>query len=360
MKCLVVFGTRPEIIKLSPLFEDLHRNFDAKFVHTGQHYSYELDKIFFEDLRLKSPDYLLEVGSGSHGFQVGRILLSLDGIIKKENPDFVLVQGDTNSTLAGGLIAAKSGVYLAHLEAGCRSFNFEMPEEVNRILVDSVSNKLLAPDKDAYNNLIREGADKNKIHLVGSTSFDACRRNLVFAKKSNIINLLNLEEYVLVTIHRAENTDNKDILANIVGAINELSLQTQVVFSVHPRTRKAIFDSNLKLSDKIKAIEPVGYLDFLSLEKNAQFILTDSGGIQEEGALIGTPCLILRNETEWIRYVRAGKNIIAGVKKDRIVGISKDLLNYGDKLKKLRSAKASFDKDVSKKVILALKKRWLK
>lgn len=360
MKCLVVFGTRPEITKLSPLFEDLYRNFNAKFVHTGQHYSYELDRIFFEDLRLRSPDYILDVGSASHGVQIAGMLFKLDKILKKERPDFVLVQGDTNSTLAGGLIAAKSGIYLAHLEAGCRSFNFDMPEEVNRIIVDSVSNKLLAPDKDAYNNLIKEGIDRNKIHLVGSTSLDACRRNYVFAKKSNIIDMLNLDKYVLVTVHRAENTDNKKNLTNIIGAINKLSEQIEVVFSVHPRTRKALIENNIKLNDDIKAIEPVGYLDFLALEKNAEFIMTDSGGVQEEGAMLGTPCIILRNETEWVRYVRAGKNVIAGVKKDKILNISKDLLNYPDKLKKLRNARTSFDRNVSKKVILALKKRWLK
>lgn len=358
MNCIVVFGTRPEIIKLSPLFESLYKEFNAKFVHTGQHYSYELDRIFFDDLRLRSPDYILDVGSTTHGRQVGLMLLKLDNIIQKEKPDFVLVQGDTNSTLSGGLIAAKSGVYLAHLEAGCRSFNREMPEEINRVVVDHLSDKLLAPDKDAYNNLIREGIDKQKIHLVGSTSFEACSRNLGFAKKSRIIDLLKLEKYVLVTVHRAENTDNLGNLSAIIGALNELSNSVDIVFSVHPRTRKMMMQNNIKLDSRIKAIEPVGYLDFLTLEKHAQFIMTDSGGIQEEGAMIGTPCLILRNETEWMRFVKSGKNLIVGVKKEGILKVSKDLLDDPNKLKKLRSAKTAFDVDVSRKVILALKKRW--
>ncbi len=358
MNCIVVFGTRPEIIKLSPLFELLHKEFNAKFVHTGQHYSYELDRIFFDDLRLRSPDYILDAGSTTHGRQVGLMLLKLDSIIQKEKPDFVLVLGDTNSTLSGGLIAAKSGVYLAHLEAGCRSFNREMPEEINRVVVDHLSDKLLAPDKDAYNNLTREGIDKQKIHLVGSTSFEACRRNLSFAKKSRILDLLGLDRYVLVTIHRAENTDNLGNLSAIIGALNELSNSVDIVFSVHPRTRKILMQNNIKLASRIKAIEPVGYLDFLNLEKNAQFIMTDSGGIQEEAAIVSTPCLILRQETEWTRFVKSGKNLLIGVKKEGILKVSKDLLDNPNKLKKLRNAKIAFDVDVSRKVILALKKRW--
>ena len=358
IKGLVVFGTRPEIIKLSPLFDVLHKDFNAKFVHTGQHYSYELDRIFFEDLHLRFPDYLLDVGSASHANQIANILLKLDKIILKEKPDFVLVQGDTNSTLAGGLMAGKSNILLAHLEAGCRSFNKSMPEEINRIVVDHLSDKLLAPDKDAYDNLIKEGIDKKKIDIVGSTSFDACSRNITLAKKSKILDLLNLDRYVLVTVHRAENTDNLDNLASIVGALNELSQSIEIVFSVHPRTRKTLFENNIRLNKKIKAIEPVGYLDFLALEKNAQFIMTDSGGIQEEAAILSTPCLILRNETEWTRFVKAGKNLIVGVKKENILRVSKGLLNNPNNLKKLRGAKIDFDLDVCKKVVLALKKRW--
>src|SRR3989344_7842063 len=348
MECIVIFGTRPEITKLSPLFKPLHKEFNAKFIHTGQHYTYELDKIFFEDLSIRPPDYILGVASSSPGTQVGNMLLKLDRIIQKEKPDFILVQGDTNSTLAGGLIAVKSHVYLSHLEAGCRSFDRNMPEEINRIIVDHVSNKLLVPDRYSYDNLVSEGISKSRIHLVGNTSYEASKRNLAFAKRSKIVELLNIDKYVLVTLHRAENTDNQKILSEIISALNYLSSLVDIVFPIHPRTVESLKKYAIKLDPKIKVIKPIGYLDFLYLEKNAYFIMTDSGGIQEEAAMMDVPCLILRNTTEWMRYVDSGKNLLVGIKKESIINVSKNLLENKDILEKIRKIKVDFDFNVSK------------
>lgn len=334
----------------------LDESFHHILVHSGQHYSYKMDKIFFEELKLRHPDYTLEVGSGSHAQQTGKIMASLEPIIIQENPDWVVVQGDTNTTLSGALTTAKLNKNLAHVEAGCRSFNRNMPEEINRVVADHLSQILFAVDQRSYDNLVAEGIAKQKIYLVGSTLTDACLRNKEYAKNSNILSKLNLqpERYLVVTIHRAENADNSEVLESIVKALNALSAFYSIVFPVHPRTKEALNQGNIKLNKKVIAIDPLGYLDFLKLLESSTLVMTDSGGIQEEVVVLNVPCLILRNETEWDMFVRAGKNLLIGTNPQDIVNGAQTLLEDPGRLESLRRKKLATAKGASKKMISLL------
>ena len=351
-KIVTILGTRPEIIKLSPLIPLLDRAFSHRLIHTGQHYSAEMDAVFFKELDLRKPDFNLNVGSGTQAEQTAKMIVEIESILAAEKPHIVLVQGDTNTTLSGALAAAKLGIRIAHVEAGCRSFDKSMPEEINRIVTDHCSALLFAPDRVAYKNLVAEGISEEKIHLAGSTVADACMRSMKLAGKSEIMKTLRLEKgnFILVTVHRAGNTDDIEKLRGIVSALAEISEKTEIVFPVHPRTKKALEENNIELSKNIKAINPAGYLDFLNLLSNARFAMTDSGGIQEEAALLNTPCLILRNETEWSRLVEEGKNMLVGDKKEGIVKGAMSLLESEDALDRMRTAKASFDFGASKKI----------
>jgi UDP-N-acetylglucosamine 2-epimerase (non-hydrolysing) len=319
-KIVTVLGTRPEIIKLSPLIPLLRERFAHRLVHSGQHYSYEMDAVFFHELRLPEPDYTLAAGSGSHGAQTARMLARLEPILLDERPDMVLVQGDTNTTLAGGLAAAKLGIPVAHLEAGCRSFNRRMPEELNRVVVDHLAELLLAPDEAARGHLLAEGRPAEHVHMIGSSAIDAVRRNRPLAENAPILERLELAPggYLALTLHRAENTE-PERLPGIVRALNRLAEETPIVFAVHPRTAAALSQQNLSLSPRIRACEPLGYLDTLKLAGNARALLTDSGGLQEEAAALGTPALILRNETEWRYLVDAGLHVLAGNTEESIL-----------------------------------------
>jgi UDP-N-acetylglucosamine 2-epimerase (non-hydrolysing) len=319
-KVLTVLGTRPEIIKLSPLIPLLQERFQHVLVHSGQHYSHEMDAIFFRELELPTVNYALAVGSANHGEQTARMLSRLEPILLDEKPDMVLVQGDTNTTLSGGLAASKLGIPVVHLEAGCRSFNRRMPEELNRIVVDHLSALLLAPDEAANRNLRAEGISTDQIRLTGSSAIDAVRRNQRFAESSTILNQLELEpgRYLALTLHRAENTA-PEILPGVIQALAEIAKEQQIVFPVHPRTAAALRQQGLTLSPKIRACDPLGYLDTLKLVNNAQILLTDSGGLQEEAAALGTPALILRNETEWSYLVDAGVHVLIGNNYESIV-----------------------------------------
>lgn len=312
-KVLTVLGTRPEIIKLSPLIPLLSKHFVHVLVHSGQHYSYEMDAVFFHELNLPAVQHSLAVGSASHGEQTARMLSRLEPILLEERPDLVLVQGDTNTTLSGGLAAAKLGIPVAHLEAGCRSFNRRMPEELNRVMVDHLSEVLLVPDALAQDNLCAEGIPESRITLTGSSAIDAVQRNLHFADKSPILQKMELESgsYLALTLHRAENTE-PDRLPGIVQALNELAEEKTIVFAMHPRTAATIQRLDLMLSPQIRSCEPLGYLDTLKLVGHACALLTDSGGLQEEAAALGTPALILRNETEWRYLVDAGVHLLVG------------------------------------------------
>lgn len=322
MKVLTVVGARPQFIKSGPVSKAIRKVATEILVHTGQHYDTMMSDIFFWDLVLPKPDYNLEVGSGYPGQQTARMLEGLEEIILKEHPDFVLIYGDTNSTLAGALVGVKLRIPIVHIEAGLRSFNKEMPEEINRIVADHASSLLFCPTQTAVENLQREGIRKG-VHLVGDVMFDALWENLALAKeRSSKLKELNLQgkRYALLTVHRAENTDVAENLCNIIQALEQLeNLFDVIVFPVHPRTKKRLYDLGWYPPNHILAIDPVSYLDMLSLEVNAFIILSDSGGVQKEAFWVGVPCLTLRRETEWVETVESGWNVIVGTDSKKIV-----------------------------------------
>jgi UDP-GlcNAc3NAcA epimerase len=318
MKIVTVIGARPQFIKAAVVCKALRENHNEIIIHTGQHYDENMSKIFFEELNIPKPDYNLNIGSSNHGCQTGNMLISIEALLEKEKPDYVLVYGDTNSTLAGALAASKMLIPVIHVEAGLRSFNKSMPEEQNRILTDHISNILFAPTKTAVNNLIKEGIVSN-VHNVGDVMYDSV---LHFAKiadeKSDIMNMLNLkkEEYILATMHRAENTNDFNRLENIVNAFNES--EEKIVLPLHPRTEKYIKGYGLTFGKNIKIVEPLGYLAMLMLEKNSKKIVTDSGGVQKEAFFFDKPCITLRDETEWVETIENGWNVLVGADKDKI------------------------------------------
>lgn len=339
LKVVTIVGARPQFIKAAAVSRVLRQNCREILVHTGQHYDYNMSQVFFEELEIPEPEYNLGVGSGAHAWQTGQMLMRIEDVLVQEKPDWVLVYGDTNSTLAGALAAAKLNIPVAHVEAGLRSYNRSMPEEVNRVLTDHLSTLLFCPTRQAVMNLVREGfenvvkgdelvapnypfselqasAEKPLVINVGDVMYDALLYNIKIAqKKSLILKSLGLlpKEYYLATIHRAENTDDPARLKNILETLNET--EKQVVLPLHPRTRKYLYDSHLESlveESRIYLTEPVSYLDMLVLEQQASAVITDSGGVQKEAYLFGVPCITLRKETEWVETVNAGANILAG------------------------------------------------
>ncbi len=331
-KIVTVVGTRPEIIKLSPVIPLLCEAFEHRLIHSGQHYSYSMDALFFEELHLPAPDYRLEVGSASHGVQTARILERLEAALLAESPAAVLALGDTNTVLAAMLTAAKLHIPAIHLEAGCRSFNRAMPEEINRVVADHVAAWCFAPGERERGHLLAEGISEERIDVVGSTAIDACLRNAPFAANRTLVQELNLtpDAYVLLTLHRAENTTTAT-LRGILQAINTLAERWDFVFPIHPRTRAVMeaLESSITPHPRIQIIEPVGYLDMLSLLTHARAVITDSGGLQEEAATLGTPLLIARQETEWMYLVDAGAAMIIGNSHDAILEVAPGLLQQG-------------------------------
>jgi len=319
MKVLSVVGARPQFIKAAPVSRELRKEHEEVLVHTGQHYDYFMSAVFFDELGIPEPDYNLGVGSASHGRQTGEMLIRIEEVLLKERPDWVLVYGDTNSTLAGALAAAKLHIPVAHVEAGLRSFNREMPEEINRVLTDHVSDLLFCPTETAVRNLAREGITEG-VHNVGDVMYDVVLHNIGIAEqRSHILERLGIEPkaYLLATVHRPQNTDRAENLRSILSAFN--ALDELIVFPAHPRTSEAIERLGYPLRSHIKFIEPVSYLDMLVLEKHARLILTDSGGVQKEAYFFGVPCLTLREETEWVETVEAGWNVLVGADEERIV-----------------------------------------
>lgn len=324
MKVLSVVGARPQFIKAAPVSKALRlRGLGEFLVHTGQHYDYGMSQIFFDELGLPEPEVNLGVGSGPHGWQTAQMLTALEPVMQEQKPDWVLIYGDTNSTLAGALAACKLQIPLAHVEAGLRSFNREMPEEHNRVLADHCADVLFCPTQTAVANLAQEGIAAG-VHLVGDTMYDAVLQFLEIAnQRPSILAELGLKpkEYLLATIHRPYNTDNPDNLGNILQAF--LEADETVVFAVHPRTRLKLQDlpgsRNLARSNHLQVIDPVGYLDMLVLQQNARLVLTDSGGMQKEAYFLGTPCLTLRPETEWVETVQAGWNLVVGTNREAIL-----------------------------------------
>ena len=324
MKISIILGTRPEIIKMSPIIREcLIQNIPFFILHTGQHYSFDMDKIFFDELEIPKPEYNLDVGSGSHAIQSAKILTGVEEVLLIEKPDVVLVQGDTNTVMAGAIAAAKIHIPIGHVEAGLRSFDRNMPEEINRIIADHISDFLFAPSEDSRNALLHEGIQPEKIMVTGNTIVDAIYQNSILSHKGeNILNSYGLrsKKYVLVTTHRAENVDSPKKLADIFYALNEISTRYKypVILPIHPRTKKMIDSFSINRGNIILT-DPVGYLDFLSLEKNARVILSDSGGIQEEACILKIPCITLRDNTERPETISVGSNILAGTNPETII-----------------------------------------
>ena len=323
MKIASIVGGRPQLIKVKPIVDELRKQkIKHILVYTGQHYDYGMSKIFFDELDIPKPDYNLEVGSHSHGRQTALMLERIEEILLKEKPDIVVVYGDMNSTLAGALSAVKLNIPIAHVEAGLRSYRLDMPEEINRVLTDRISKFLFCPTKTAVENLKKEGITKGKgVYLVGDVMYDIFQKSKSKIQNSKILKRLNLRprRYLLLTIHRQENTDNLENLKSILSAL--VKSGKKIVFPLHPHTKKFLEKNRIRLAEyeNVLVIDPVSYLDMLVLEKNAQKILTDSGGVQKEAYWLGIPCITLRKETEWLETVVEGRNILVGANKARII-----------------------------------------
>jgi UDP-GlcNAc3NAcA epimerase len=318
IKIITIVGARPQFIKAAAVSRALSRTENVRevLVHTGQHYDDNMSDVFFRELDIPEPDYHLGIGSGAHGWQTGSMLAAIEPVLLAEKPDAVLVYGDTNSTLAGALAAAKLNIPNAHVEAGLRSFNRRMPEETNRIVADHVADMLFAPTVTAKSNLLTEGIPEANIHLVGDVMYDAA---LYYGSKSEresgILKSLRAKskDYILATVHRAENTDDSNRLRRLFEGLLQVSMESLVILPLHPRTRQALEREGLllRVADAVRLIEPVGYLDMVMLERNAKAVVTDSGGVQKEAFFYKVPCVTVREETEWVELIELGWNRLA-------------------------------------------------
>jgi UDP-GlcNAc3NAcA epimerase len=332
MKIITIIGARPQFVKaaiLSKAFAS-HNNISEIIVHTGQHFDHNMSAVFFSELEIPDPHYNLDIHGGTHGMMTGRMLEKIEHVFSTEKPDLALVFGDTNSTLAGALAARKNNIPLAHVEAGLRSYNMKMPEEINRILTDRISDFLFCPTSQAINNLKKEGFENFDCKIVksGDVMLDAA---LYYSKKSHASSIkmdeLKISNYILCTIHRAENTDSVERLQNIIDALSLISIDHKILLPLHPRTKKIIKDHNIN-TDKIKIIEPVGYFEMIQLIKNSELIITDSGGVQKEAFFFRKNCVTLRDETEWTELVDNGFNIVAGSESESIVNGYKKMISH--------------------------------
>ena len=327
MKILSVVGTRPNFIKISPLINEIRKHPEIRhiLVHTGQHYDREMSKLFFDDLGIPKPDVNLGIGSASDVAQTANIMPELERIIMKEKPDLVIVVGDVNSTLAGALTAKKCNVQVAHVESGLRSFDRTMPEELNRILTDHISDFLFTTEESGNRNLSNEGIGKNKVFFVGNVMIDSLLNHKEKALKSGILEKLKLKKknYAVLTLHRPSNVDNKKSLEYIINILDEIQNHIKIIFPVHPRTLKTLqkfgLDTKIKSQKNILVIGPLGYLDFMNLMINSRFVLTDSGGIQEETTVLGIPCITMRNSTERPVTMDQGTNVLVSTDKAKII-----------------------------------------
>ncbi len=350
IKIINVVGARPNFMKIAPIMSEMKRCecIQPLLVHTGQHYDKNMSKLFFEDLEIPKPDIDLEVGSGSHAVQTAEVMKRFEPVLLKERPDYILVVGDVNSTIACALTASKLGIKTIHVEAGLRSFDRKMPEEVNRVLTDCISDLLFTTERNAENNLIREGIDKEKIFFVGNVMIDTLLKHREKAQKSQILDTLglsinnNIVPYTVLTLHRPSNVDNSENLRCILEALSVLSEKQLVIFPVHPRTRKNIASfglnkllnisdgsdsSSYSTSNGIRLIDPIGYLEFMNLMARAKLVMTDSGGMQEETTVLQIPCLTIRENTERPITITEGTNIMVGNDKDKIIKEGLKILN---------------------------------
>lgn len=312
MRIVHVVGARPNFMKVAPVLRALapHNNVQQILVHTGQHYDVNMSEVFFMELEIPAPDVNLEVGSGPHGKQTAETMTRFEALVQKNRPDLVLVYGDVNSTVAAALVCAKLGIKVGHVEAGLRSFDRRMPEEINRLVTDQLSDLLFTPSKDGNENLEREGIASNKVHLVGNVMIDTLVRLLPKAKLP--AGFLAPERFVLVTLHRPSNVDDPERLREVISALNSISMEIPVIFPVHPRTRQRLSDLSINVSDNVQLLEPCPYLQFLALQQRATAVVTDSGGIQEETTHLGVPCLTVRENTERPITVSLGTNTLVG------------------------------------------------
>jgi UDP-N-acetylglucosamine 2-epimerase (non-hydrolysing) len=308
-----VVGARPNFMKIAPIMRAMAsqpEKFRQLLIHTGQHYDKNMSDVFFEDLEIPEPDFNLEVGSGSQAWQVAQLMLRFEPILLKHHPDWVVVVGDVNSTIACALVSAKLGIKVAHVEAGLRSFDRSMPEEINRLLTDQISTLLLTPSEDGNENLLKEGVDQRRIVLVGNVMIDSLVRALPAAEKRqpHLAQEIGVERYVLATLHRPSNVDDEGRLCELIGVLNRIANDIPVVFPAHPRTRQRLAGMRIDRQNNIKFIEPRSYVDFLALQKGAALVMTDSGGVQEETTYLGVPCLTLRPNTERPVTITTGTN----------------------------------------------------
>ncbi len=358
-KVASLFGIRSDIIKMAPVFPLLDKHFNHIMVHSNQHYDYNMEKIFFKDLHLREPDYNLGAGSGTHAEQTARIMLGFEKVLLKEKPDAVIVQGDTNTTMAGAIVASKLSIPLFHIEGGTRGWVKNEPEEINRIVSDHLSDLIFVPDGESKRNLEKEGLPHDRIFLSGNTSLDVCLRNVKLVPPGLLEKYgVKEEKYALVTIHRAQNTADPERLGSIVAALEEISTFCDVIFSVHPRTTAALSRFNIKIGKSVKAIEPIGYLDFIGLMNRARMVITDSASIQEEAVFLNVPCLIAYNETPWVPYIKSGKNKLVGWKKSDIVAAAKKLFYDQKHHDHIRSIPYDYYPDVSEKIVMKMQS-WL-
>jgi len=335
MKIISIVGTRPNFMKISALVKEFkkHSSIEHKLVHTGQHYDKEMSKLFFDDLCLPRPDVNLGVGSGTYGGQIGSIIIKLEKVLAAEKPDLVVVVGDVNSTFAGALTAKQMGIKVAHVEAGLRSFDWSMPEEINRMLADRISDFLFTTEESGNSNLLSEGISKNRIFFVGNVMIDALLAHKQRAEGSRILQKLKLakHEYCVLTLHRPSNVDTEEGIKKILSIINEIQNKIKVIFPMHPRTKKNLelfgISSNIKNMEGLIITEPLGYLDFVCLMSNSKFVMTDSGGIQEETTVLGIPCITLRENTERPVTVKQGTNLLVSTNKSKAVEKAFEIIN---------------------------------
>ena len=370
MKIMSIIGTRPEIIKMAPIIAEIdERKINQVVLHTGQHYDKEMSDNFFRDLEIRAPDYNIQVGSGNHGKQTGHMMEGIEEILIQEKPDIVLVQGDTNAVLAGALVAAKLHIAVGHVEAGLRSFDLTMPEEVNRRAADICSSMYFIPTEESAINLLAEGFSRKNLIITGNTVVDACFRHLKIAEKKGFsekslkdLNIDNMENILTLTMHRAENVDVKSRVENIIDALKELN-NMDIIFPMHPRTKNTLENfglfNELNDLDHVHIIKPIGYLDFLLLTSKSTLILTDSGGLQEEAITLNVPALTLRYNTERPETVTAGGNILVGSNKDAILDNARKILNDKAFAEKMKNALNPYGQgDAAKKTVDSIKKYY--
>ncbi|PLX02226.1 MAG: UDP-N-acetylglucosamine 2-epimerase (non-hydrolyzing) [Marinilabiliales bacterium] len=338
-KIISVVGARPNFIKIAPVhraFEKYSDNIKHIICHTGQHFDDKMSKVFFDELQMPKPDYFLGLGGGSHAVQTARIMVEFEKILLDEKPDLVIVPGDVNSTLAASLVAAKLHIPVAHVESGLRSFDSKMPEEINRVIADEISDYLFVTEKSGLLNLDNEGVDKSKVYFTGNVMIDSLIHFMPFIDKSTVLNDLGLEKekYILSTFHRPSNVDNEEELQDLVKAINELADLSKIVFPIHPRTKNNLEKFGLisSIKENVIILEPLGYIDFLNLTKNAKLVITDSGGIQEETTFLGVQCITVRDNTERPITSEIGTNHMIGTDLRKVVNAAKEII--GGKIKK--------------------------